>query len=152
MNIEKADAVTKCRGAVIITMREDATGKEVVYRTDNQVVNGLYGQLAYLLSGDITNRQITQIMLGKGVVAPTEADTTITVLASPVTLSTTATNPTVKSVQFEATWGSSEVNAEAVTELGLFHANGTLAARIVFPAMNKSAGWTWTIAWRLTYA
>jgi len=130
----------------------EADGEEILIKK-NLVVNNFYTQLAYLLSGDTTSRNIDRIAFGSGSATPVEGNTNITHLVPPVWLTATVTYPTIYSVRFTAVWAQAVQNTNPVTEAGLFFAGSTgLAARVTFQSMRKSTGWTWTIQWTLAYA
>lgn len=106
-----------------------------------------------MLGGDFALAyDINRVSVGTGTTPATAADTTITFLTpAAVWLATTVTYPTSYSVKFTATWAVTESRDEDITELGLFARNGSLMARVVFPAMKKSTYWEWVVEWTLTY-
>jgi len=146
------DTLSKLNGQVEIVQTNEQTGEQRVIRC-NLVVDVAYENLASLLSGSFTNRQVSRIYFGKGTTAAAAGDTTITFLSSHTSVVVTAAYPVVySSVVFTGVWGAAEADAESVTELGLFFANNVLCSRVVFDSMKKSVGWTWTITWTLQYS
>lgn len=136
-------------GEVSITCRNEKTG-EVKRVGGNLVVNMAYENLAKLLgrvSGFVT--PIDTIAFGIGTTAAAVTDTGIT--GAVVSLTATASYPAAYTVKFSASWASSASSAADITEVGLFFQDNSLAARYVFAAMKKSAGWEWTIEWTLSY-
>jgi len=116
----------------------------------NIIVNSAKTQQARLIGGDVSGRSITQIGFGEGSGA---ADASNASLTNAFVKSLGAvTYPASNSVQFAFTLGSSEGNGLAITEFGLFCADGTLFARRVrtgalVKASDLSFSGTWTISY-----
>ncbi|MDR2409603.1 MAG: hypothetical protein LBE13_16045 [Bacteroidales bacterium] len=96
---------------------------------ENLIVNGARNQMARLIAGAFTNRDITKIAFGTSGVAPTVDDTALT-------------NAFIKNVtgfaypamgQVTISWNllTSEDNGQAIMEFGLVCADGTLFSRRV---------------------
>ena len=149
--MHKHDLVSSSLQGIVRIVATNEQGEKKLLHQSNLVVNSTYAQLAYLLSGDLTNREISKLAFGTGAIAAAVTDTTITHLSPQVWLALTVSYPTITQVSFLGTWESSVTKTDDITEIGLFFANNTLAARTVFQAMRKSAGWTWTILWNLSY-
>ena len=144
------DAIEKAlTGELRIHMRHLETGDEKLVKS-NLIVNGAYTQLTYLLAGTLTNRHVSQVAFGTDGTAAAVTNTGVT--GPVVWLATTATYPTVYSVNFHATWGAAVQNVTELKEAGLFSADTTLVARTVFQGMRKSTGWQWDIDWVLSYS
>jgi len=140
----------KLRGKVTITRRNESTG-EVIVSGENLVVNNAYIQLAQLLGfvAGIVN-PIANIGLGIGGAVPAAVtDTTIT--GAVVLLPVVITYPAAYTVLFTGTWGPTLSSASDINEAGLLFLDNSLAARYCFSKMQKSLGWTWTIAWQFAY-
>jgi hypothetical protein len=144
------DVIPKLTGKVTLICRNVETG-EIQRHGSNLVVNGLYSQLCYLVAGSPARSAIGKVEFGTGTGAAAVGDTAVTHLSPPVTVNTTVTYPTAASVEFTAVWGSAETNAASITEAGLLFNNNVLAARWLFGAVKKSAGWEWTIVWTLSF-
>lgn len=136
-------------GELRINMVHSETGEAKLVKS-NLIVNSAYTQLTYLLSGALTNRQVSQIGFGVSPVSPAVTDLSLT--GTVVWLPVVATYPTVYSVKFEAAWAASAQNATGLFEAGLLSADNTLIARTVFQEMKKSVGWKWSIEWTLSYS
>lgn len=144
------DAIDKAlTGILQIHMRHTESGEEKVV-TSNLVVNGAYVQLTNLLAGYLTNRHVSQVAFGVGDTVPVVSDAGVT--GPVVWLPTVASYPTLYSVKFEATWGTTFTDATELKEAGLFSADTTLVARTTFQGMRKSVGWEWNVAWVLSYS
>jgi hypothetical protein len=94
---------------------------------ENLIVDGARVQMAHLIAGESTNRQITKIAFGTSGVAPTVNDTEITD-AYEKTVSG-HTYPEAGQVKFSFELTTAEDNGQAILEFGLLCADGTLFAR-----------------------
>jgi hypothetical protein len=117
-------------------------------RDDNHIVDGARFQMAHLIGGDESDRQITTIAFGTNGTAPTDSDTTIT-NAFEKDISG-HTYPEAGQVQFAWNLATTEDNGQAIMEFGLLCADGTLFARFVLtdPIYKQQAfalQGTWTI-------
>jgi len=148
--------IGEVKGRLVILAKNVLTGKiEEIFRSPNLVVTQFKIQSLYLLAGNsYANRHINTIRLGTSNTAPTLDDTTIT---NPVGVSISSdaheyTIPyaNVKAIVFTAILGAAVGNGVGFVEAGLFHANGVLATRLVFPIMTKSSNFVWTLNWTLS--
>ena len=144
--IRFTDGIQKMLGILVIDVwRGGMLVDHIVDR--NLIVNGAKTQLAHLIGGDGTNRQITQFGVGIGT-SPAQPDN--------VSLQGAVWKP-VSSVSYPATGGAqfnwnlttADANGMAITEFGLRCADGTLFSRKHRAAINKaddiSLSGTWTI-------
>jgi hypothetical protein len=93
----------------------------------NLIVDGARVQMAHLIGGDVTNRQITKIAFGTSGTAPTVNDTTIT---DAFTKGVSGhTYPENGQVQFSWNLATTEANGMAILEFGLLSQDDTLFAR-----------------------
>jgi hypothetical protein len=117
-------------------------------REENLIVDGARVQMARLIGGDGTNRQITKIALGTNGTAPEVTDTEIT-NAFEKAVSGHA-YPEAGQVQFSWNIATSEDNGQAILEFGLLCADGTLFARRtrtnpIYKESDIALQGTWTI-------
>ena len=113
----------------------------------NLIVNGAKDQLARLVGGAGAGRHITHIGFGIGTTAAAPTNTGLSgAYWKPVTA---VSYPATGRVAFDWTLSTAEANGMAITEFGLRCADGTLFARKVRAAINKSDDLsligTWTI-------
>jgi hypothetical protein len=95
----------------------------------NLIVTAGRTQMAHLLAGDLTGKQIAKILFGTNGVAPTLADTKIT---NPYTKSISDfLYPASGQVQFNWSLGALEANGKAILEFGLICTDTTLFSRRV---------------------
>jgi len=138
-------------GRVTILKKHSQTGR-IERVQSNLVVNNTYDQLAHLVGGDYTNREVKEVRMGTGAIAPAASDVAITPLTACIWLPVTATYPADNQVNFHAVWNASVVRSEDIAELGLFFTDNLLCARTVFSTMRKSQYWSWEIDWLLYYS
>jgi hypothetical protein len=103
--------------------------KELIeeFEDKNLIVNGARNQMARLIAGNFTNRNITKISFGTNGAAPTVADTTIT---NAFTKNVTGfTYPEMGQVTISWNLLTSEDNGQAIMEFGLVCADNTLFSR-----------------------
>jgi len=114
----------------------------------NLIVNGARNQMARLISGDFTNREITKISFGTSGATPEVADTEI---SNPYTKVLTGFSyPAMGQVQFNWSLGTTENNGMAILEFGLICEDGTLFSRRtrenpIYKAQDISMQGQWTI-------
>ncbi|WP_319557892.1 hypothetical protein [Thiomicrorhabdus sp.] len=127
---------------------KDKHGKTLqAIKEPNLIVSGAKNQLARLIGGNMTNRQITQIGFGTGASAASPDNTGLTNgFFKPVSV---VSYPAIGQVAFSWSLSTAEANGLAITEFGLRCADGTLFSRKVRAAINKSddisIDGTWTI-------
>jgi len=141
------------KGHVMVFERNVQTGKvRTLVEIKNLVVSNFRAQEALSLGGsDLSGRVIDEIQLGTDGTAAAVGNTGLG--GSAVTISVSSYSyPATKSVQFEAVLPAASANGTVFQEAGLFHNNGTMAARTTFPSMTKSAMFEWTIRWTLTWS
>ena len=137
----------KLTGKVSIVCKNVETG-EVRRFGQNLVVDVCYKLLARIL-GHLSTASITDIAFGIGIVPVDHADVSLTGVVT--TIPAVVTYPDDYSVMFTSVWASAASDPANVTEVGLLFSDTTLAARFVFAAMKKSAGWEWSTQWTLSY-
>ena len=149
--MQATDRVGNPSGKIEILVK-DLKGNVVDRRAfHNIIVNSFRTQEAHVLSGDgLADRVISLIQLGTDGTAETAADVGITG-AVDVAVSS-YTYPTTKSVQFEGTLAFGSGNGVAFREVGLLYHDTTLAARRTFAVMTKSALFSWTIRWTISWS
>jgi hypothetical protein len=114
----------------------------------NLIVNGARNQMAKLIAGDFTNRNITKISFGTNGSDPEVTDTT---LANPFTKNVSGFSyPNMGQVQINWSLATSEDNGQAILEFGLITADGTLFSRRtrvnpIYKASDISIEGQWTI-------
>lgn len=93
----------------------------------NLIVTAGRTQLAKLLAGDLTGKNVTKISFGTSGTAPALADTTI---ANAFTKDIAgSTYPAAGQVRFNWNLSTSEANGKAILEFGLICADNTLFSR-----------------------
>lgn len=92
---------------------------------------------------------MTHMAIGTGTASPADADTTLGTQTGRVLLSGALqeTNSITYTATFPAGTGTG-----AITEAGIFNASvgGTMLCRTVFPVVNKQAGDTIAVTWKVT--
>lgn len=94
---------------------------------DNLIVNGARFQMAHLIAGEFTNRNVSKIAFGTSKVEPDPADTVITNQFAKAIKG--FSYPEDGRVQFDWELLISENNGMAILEFGLLTADGMLFAR-----------------------
>jgi hypothetical protein len=96
-------------------------------REDNLIVNVGRTQMARMLAGDFTNRNVNRISFGTSGTAPALPDTSI---AGQYTKAITGVEyPGTGQVRFNWTLATAEANGKAILEFGLLCADGVLFSR-----------------------
>lgn len=99
-----------------------------------------------LLSGDIAGKKFTKIVVGTSGTPPADTDTTIT---NPVTKDIITVDYLPGGfVQFNTTLDAGDP-AMVIQEIGLLNVDGVLCYRKVVPAINKIAGTTYAISYKI---
>jgi hypothetical protein len=137
------------KGIVDYTVYKNGKAIEHVH-DHNLIVTVGRTQMAHLLAGDFTIRNVAKIAFGTSGTTPALTDTAI---ANAYTKNTgAATYPAAGQVQFPWTLTTAEDNGQAILEFGLICANGTLFSRRIRESgkpINKEADisleGTWTI-------
>jgi hypothetical protein len=130
--------------------RHRGKAKELIdeFYDHNLIVNGARDQMARLIAGDFTKRNITKISFGTNGAEPTVADTTIT---NAFTKNVAGfTYPAMGQVTISWNLLTSEDNGQAILEFGLVCADNTLFSRRVranpiYKASDISIEGQWTI-------
>lgn len=126
-------------------------GGELVEVIDekNLIVNGAKNQLARLIGGSGTNRQITQIGFGVGTAAAAPGDTALT---SPYLKAIGSVSyPATGQVQFNWSLSTAEMNGVSITEFGLICADGTLFSRKQRAPIQKESDLSLTGSWTILF-
>jgi hypothetical protein len=145
--IDLVEKVRPLRGIFEFDVIQD--GKVIRHvRDGNLIVDGARVEMAHLIGGDGTNRQIAKIAFGTNGTAANVTDTEITD-AFEKAVSGHA-YPETGQVQFAWSLAKTENNNQAIMEFGLLCADGTLFARFVLDEpINKQSVFalqgTWTI-------
>ncbi|MDR2150141.1 MAG: hypothetical protein LBO67_04870 [Spirochaetaceae bacterium] len=105
--------------------------KELIgaFKDENLIVNGARNQMARLIVGDFTNRNITKISFGTNGSTPTVEDTVITNAFTKAVVG--FTYPAMGQVTISWNLLTSENNGQAIMEFGLVCADNTLFSRRV---------------------
>lgn len=132
----------------------DANGNIKEQQDHNLVVNSGLAHIAGRLMGSPT--AMSHIAVGTNTTAVSATDTALGAESARVALDSTTnvtTNVTNDTVQYIATFAPGTGTA-ALTEAGIFNdaSIGVMLARTVFPVINKGAGDTLTITWKVTVA
>jgi len=96
-------------------------------RGENLILNGARIQMAHLIAGDITNRNITKIAVGVNGTPPIVTNQTIT--SAFIKNIDGYSFPAMGQVQFDWSLGISEANGMPIIEFGLVSEDGTLFSR-----------------------
>lgn len=123
----------------ILTIQVFKNGERThMFCGDNLIVSGGRVAMAKLLAGEGTSpdKHVATFGVGTGIVAPNMADTALTGSFTKAITSVTYPQPGV--MQFNFSIELSEANGTAITEWGLFCADGTLFSRKVEAAINKT--------------
>lgn len=119
------------------------------FEEQNLIVNGAKNQLARLVGGAMTGRNITHIGFGIGTNAANPNDTGLSNgFFKPVT---SISYPTTGQVAFTWSLSTAEANGLAITEFGLRCADNTLFSRKTRAAINKSDDISITGTWTIIF-
>ena len=135
------------RGTLTIEVRRNGVLVDV-FTDENLIVNSAKNQLARLIGGDGTNRNITHFGVGVGT-SPAQPDnaTLQGAVWKPIS---SVSYPETGKAQFYWNLTTADANGLALTEFGLRCADGTLFSRKQRAAIYKQAdialSGTWTIA------
>jgi hypothetical protein len=125
MNLQFKDSVT-VKGILRYTVFKNRIPVETV-EDHNLIVNGAFFQLAHLLGGDVSGREIGGIAFGTNGTNPVPADSLITNrFAKDIT---GVSYPHQNEVCFDWNLLVTENNGMAILEFGLLTADGTLFSR-----------------------
>jgi hypothetical protein len=120
------------------------------YKKDNLVVDGAFFQMARLLAGDVTGRNITKIGFGTGGDDPDPSDTALT--GQYLRAVSGYEYPANEQVKVNWVLPVSEGNGMAIQEFGLFTADGTLFSRITLEeAVPKQAAFSIEGSWTIIF-
>jgi len=147
------DEIPMC-GHFHIELRRSGALVEVIDEK-NLIVNGAKNQLARLIGGSGTNRQITQIGFGIGTTAAAPGNTALTYSPLYPTSSLKAIGsvgyPATGQVQFNWSLSTAELNGVAITEFGLFCQDGTLFSRKQRAPIQKESDLSLTGSWTIIF-
>ena len=119
------------------------------FEEENLIVNGAKNQLARLIGGAGANRQITQIGFGIGKNAAMPGNTALT---SPYIKAVGSVDyPAIGQVRFNWSLSTAELNGVAISEFGLFCADGTLFSRKQRAVIEKDADLSLTGSWTIVF-
>ncbi|MDR0997276.1 MAG: phage tail protein [Zoogloeaceae bacterium] len=121
----------------------------------NLIVDGAKNQLARLIGGDGANRQITRIGFGVGQTAAQPGDSALTlppgIGQSAIKGIGRVSYPAPGQVQFDWGLSTSELNGVAITEFGLFCADGTLFSRKHRAPIQKESDLSLSGSWTIIF-
>jgi hypothetical protein len=115
----------------------------------NLIVNGAKNQLARLIGGSGTNRQITRIGFGIGQAAAAPGDTALT--SAYVKAIGSVEYPATGQVRFNWSLSTAEMNGVSITEFGLLCADGALFSRKARAPIAKDEDLSLTGAWTIIF-
>lgn len=119
------------------------------FEEKNLIVNGAKNQLARLVGGAGSNRQITQIGFGLGTNAASPENAS---LSSAYTKAVSSVEyPDVGRVRFNWSLSTAEANGKSITEFGLLCADGTLFSRKVRAPIQKESDLSLTGSWTIIF-
>lgn len=145
----------KAKGTLSLVLTDAEGNVKSEQHEKNLVVSS---GLAYLASRVISGAAtvMSQMAIGSGTSGAVGTDTALGNELGRVALSSSSnvtTNVNNDSVQYIATFGAG-VGTGAVTEAGIFNAatNGDMLCRTVFGVINKDAGDTLSVTWKVVFA
>ena len=150
----------KLTGDVNISVNNIKTGKSTNYNYKNLIVTVGKNWVASRMQG-VVDSVMTHMEIGTGTTAAAIGDTTIETATTPaaarVALTQSGGVASTNTLTFNCTFPADtpDVTAPAtasITEAGVFNASsgGTMAARTVFPVINKGESDTMTVSWVVT--
>jgi hypothetical protein len=98
-----------------------------------------------LLSGDAAGKKFVSIVVGTNPAPPTDTDSAIT---GPLVKPILSVNYLSGFIQFNSTLDATDP-AMVIQEIGLLNEDGILCYRKVIPAVNKVAGTTYALAYKI---
>lgn len=141
----------KVTGTLLISLNN-----RVVRRIDNLVVTAGKNWIVSRMQG-VVDGVITHLAIGTGTTAAVVGDTALETEVARVALAVSGGTASANTLSFTATIPADipDITAPAttpVTEAGILNASsgGTMAARTVFPVINKGETDTMTITWVIT--
>jgi hypothetical protein len=149
MEIQFKDFIRPLKGIFELTVFKN--GKMIEHtREENLIVDGARVQMAHLIAGEVTNRQLAKIAFGTSGTAATVTDTVITnAFAKAVS---GFTYPEAGQVKFSWNLTTAEDNGQAILEFGLLCADGTLFSRRTrTKSINKESDISMTGSWTIVY-
>jgi hypothetical protein len=150
------DVAPVAKGKVTVTLREEATGKEIVVleEEDNLVVSQAGALMAAMAAG-AANAEIGYVELGDPAPA-TPPSLTDTILEQTTGQRKAVTYSLASNVvTFQATWAAGDGNGLTYTEAGLFtnpFGAGTMFARKTGFSIAKTVAFSMTFTWALTFS
>lgn len=126
-------------------------GNELIYEDGGQnlVVSGGRDAIVRLIGGNGTGKHIVEFGVGEGSTSPVDGDTALT--NAFIKAVDNITSPTNGTAQVEFTLTETEANTLVITEFGLFCDDGTLFARKVVPAINKTSSIRIEATWKIIF-
>jgi len=154
-NIGLGDPAPLVSGSVRVTLKDEATGQEIVVLEDhNLVVTQAANLMAHMAAGT-ANSEIGYIELGDPLVAVPPSLTDVTLQQTTGQRKAVGAAVAGGTVTFTCTWAAGEGNGFTYTEAGLFTnplAAGTMFARKTGFSILKAAGFSMTFTWMLTFS
>ena len=143
----------KAKGQVTITKTNEFGEVTQSFTVPNLVVTTgkIYIAGKMIATTADTPVHMSHMGIGTGTASPADADTTLGTQTGRVLLSGNLQDN--NSITYTATFPAG-TGTGAITEAGIFNAatNGTMLCRTVFPVVNKQAGDTIAVTWRVTVA
>lgn len=141
----------KATGHVSIVVKDADGNVKHEQETNNLVVTTGLDWIAARLYDTGIPADMSHMAIGTGIIAAAAGDTALGTQSAIVAL--TSTTVSTNTVQYVASFAAgTPASAAAITEAGLFNAasSGTMLARVVFDAVNKSVSDSLTVTWTVT--
>lgn len=142
------DGIDRMAGHFVLEVRRSGI-LVAEFLEENLIVNGAKNQLARLIGGAGANRHITHIGFGIGKSAAMPGNTALT---SPYIKAVGSVEyPATGQVRFNWSLSTAELNGVAITEFGLFCADGALFSRKQRAPIEKADDLSLTGAWTIVF-
>ena len=145
------DEGVKAKGMVTITKTNEHGEVTQQFEVPNLVVatGKIYIAGKMIAEAADTPTHMSHMGIGTGTASPADSDTTLGTQTGRVLLSGALQEN--NSITYTATFPAG-TGTGAITEAGIFNAsvNGTMLCRTVFPVVNKQAGDTIAVTWKVT--
>jgi hypothetical protein len=151
MNEQLIDSNVKANGMVTITKTNELGQITEQFQVKNLVVATGKIYIAGKMIAEATDVPVhmSHMAIGTGTASPADADTTLGTQTGRVLLSGALQEN--NSITYTATFPAG-TGTGAITEAGIFNGSvgGTMLCRTVFPVVNKQAGDTIAVTWKVT--
>ena len=139
------------KGQLEIFSRHVKTGKrDLMVRTPNLVLNGMYEQLIQLISAGDPQAFVDRMQFGTGTLAPAASQQFLQRPITPLKNVIATVDAANYKVTFQASLLSDEANGFPISEAGLLASNDTVVARAIFSARAKTSDFVFDFNWIVT--